>query len=78
MFRRDDWAMATLHALQHYDVVQPWSDAYDLGPTTSTWRITVRSAGNSFIASRWWRRVRPYWQGEAVRTPTRIPATPGP
>ena len=24
--------MRTLHALQHYDVVQPWSDAYDLGP----------------------------------------------
>ena len=23
---------ATLHALQHYDVVQPWGDAYDLGP----------------------------------------------
>ena len=32
IFRRPDWAMATLHALQHYDVVQPWSDAYDLGP----------------------------------------------
>lgn len=32
IFRRPDWALATLHALQHYDVVQPWSDAYDLGP----------------------------------------------
>ena len=32
LVRRPDWAMATLHALQHYDVVQPWSDAYDLGP----------------------------------------------
>jgi hypothetical protein len=32
MFRRPDWAEATLHALQHYDVVQPWGDAYDLGP----------------------------------------------
>jgi hypothetical protein len=32
MFRRHDWAVATLHALQHYDVVQPWGDAYDLGP----------------------------------------------
>ena len=32
IFRRDDWALATLQALQHYDVVQPWSDAYDLGP----------------------------------------------
>ena len=32
IFRRPDWAAATVHALQHYDVVQPWSDAYDLGP----------------------------------------------
>lgn len=32
LFRRPDWAMATLHALQHYDVVQPWTDAIDLGP----------------------------------------------
>lgn len=32
IFRRRDWAAATLDALQHYDVVQPWSDAYDLGP----------------------------------------------
>lgn len=32
LFRRHDWAIATLHALQHYDIVQPWTDAYDLGP----------------------------------------------
>ncbi len=32
IFRRDDWAEATVRALQHYDIVQPWSDAYDLGP----------------------------------------------
>lgn len=32
IFHRTDWVIATLHALQHYDVVQPWSDAYDLGP----------------------------------------------
>jgi hypothetical protein len=32
IFRRADWAAATVRALQHYDVVQPWSDAYDLGP----------------------------------------------
>jgi hypothetical protein len=31
-FVRDDWATETLHALQHYDVVQPWSHADDLGP----------------------------------------------
>ena len=32
LFRRPDWAVETVHALQLYDVVQPWSDAYDLGP----------------------------------------------
>ena len=31
-FRRPDWVDATLHALQLNDVVQPWSDCYDLGP----------------------------------------------
>ena len=31
-FRRSDWASETVHALQHYDVIQPWSDCYDLGP----------------------------------------------
>ena len=31
-FRRTDWASETVHALQQYDVVQPWSDCYDLGP----------------------------------------------
>lgn len=30
--RRSNWASETVEALQHYDVVQPWSDAYDLGP----------------------------------------------
>lgn len=32
IFRRSDWALASIQALQHYDVIQPWSDAYDLGP----------------------------------------------
>ncbi len=31
-FRHRDWALETIHALQQYDVVQPWSDCYDLGP----------------------------------------------
>jgi hypothetical protein len=31
-FRKDGWAAETVHALQQYDVVQPWSDCYDLGP----------------------------------------------
>lgn len=31
-FRKPTWASDTVHALQTYDIVQPWSDAYDLGP----------------------------------------------
>lgn len=31
-FRNRDWAAETVHALQLHDVVQPWSDCYDLGP----------------------------------------------
>ncbi len=31
-FRKSDWAAETVHALQQYDIVQPWSDCYDLGP----------------------------------------------
>lgn len=31
-FRRLDWAAETVQALQSYDVVQPWTDCYDLGP----------------------------------------------
>lgn len=31
-FRKSCWAAETVHALQQYDLVQPWSDCYDLGP----------------------------------------------
>lgn len=31
-FRRSNWASETVHALQQYDVIQPWSECYDLGP----------------------------------------------
>jgi hypothetical protein len=31
-FRREHWASETVHALQHYDIIQPWADCYDLGP----------------------------------------------
>jgi hypothetical protein len=32
LFGNSNWALETLHALQHYPVVQPWSDCMDLGP----------------------------------------------
>ncbi len=35
MFRKPCWASETLHALQLYDFVQPWSHCYDLGPDDS-------------------------------------------
>ena len=31
-FARPDWAQEILHLLQHFDVIQPFSDAQDLGP----------------------------------------------
>lgn len=31
-FRRPDWAVESVHALQLYPVIQPWSHASDLGP----------------------------------------------
>ena len=31
-FRNETWAVDTVAALQHYAVIQPWSDCYDLGP----------------------------------------------
>jgi hypothetical protein len=31
-FRKRSWAAETVHALQLYPVIQPWSDCYDLGP----------------------------------------------
>ncbi len=31
-FARGDWANEIVHALQHYDVVQPWTEAVDMSP----------------------------------------------
>lgn len=31
-FRDPDWAVETVHALQRFEVVQPWITCYDLGP----------------------------------------------
>lgn len=31
-FRKLGWAAETVHALQHFDFVQPWEHCYDLGP----------------------------------------------
>jgi hypothetical protein len=34
-FRAGHWVMDTLHALEQYPVIQPWSEALDLGPDGS-------------------------------------------
>jgi hypothetical protein len=31
-FRNRGWAAETVHALQRFEVIQPWTDCYDLGP----------------------------------------------
>lgn len=47
-FRRPNWAAETVQYLQQYDVIQPWSDAYDLGPDDAH-----LAAHKSFL-SLWW------------------------
>lgn len=49
---RPDWPGEIVQALQHYDVLQPWSDAIDLGPS-----FEPLSRAESYFAS--YRRNRP-------------------
>lgn len=37
-FLHPDWVQETIHALQHYDVVQVWSEAHDLNPQLHSFR----------------------------------------
>jgi Glycosyl transferase family 2 len=44
-FRDPEWAARTVDALQHYKIVQPWSDCYELGPRgehLNHWRAFCR------------------------------------
>lgn len=52
-FRQSNWAKDTVHALQQYDIIQPWSDAYDLGPNDSHLAV-YKSFCNQ------------YWNGKSV------------
>ncbi|MBV8735913.1 MAG: hypothetical protein JO007_01390 [Alphaproteobacteria bacterium] len=69
--RRKDWVPATVQALQHYHIIQPWESCYDLGPGDShghVWRSfcrqflhghpTVVGQGNKF--SEFWTGEREY------------------
>jgi hypothetical protein len=66
IFRRADWVIATLHALQHYEVVQPWKTCYDLGPNGEHMSVNTSFAYQFFT-----RRPlvpaypdTPFWQGD--------------
>src|SRR6185295_6285399 len=37
-FNNPNWALETIHALQHYKIVQPWSECVDLGPKGNVMR----------------------------------------
>jgi hypothetical protein len=64
LFRRDDWPMATLQALQHYDVVQPWSDAYDLGPNDEHIAHHRSFCRQYFQRQPMVAAARPFWHGD--------------
>lgn len=49
MFRNPGWAAESVHALQQYQVIQPWEHCYDLGPHGE--HIDLH---NSFL-SIWWK-----------------------
>lgn len=49
-FLREDWASETVHLLQHYKVVQPWSAAVDLGPNGHA--LTLAES----FAYTWWHK----------------------
>ncbi len=59
-FMRPDWVQATLDALDHYAVIQPWSHSVDLGPDhaplVNEW-ATMSTA----------RSARPSWRGGSSR-----------
>ena len=47
-FANRSWASDTVHALQQYDVVQPWSSAIDLGPSGEPMLIKGAHVQTSF------------------------------
>ena len=65
-FRRQDWASATVKALLHYEIVQPWKSCLDLGPNGE-----IIAVHTSFCHQMWqgqplappdWKT--PYWIGD--------------
>lgn len=48
-FVRPDWAQEILHGLAHYDVLQPFSEAMDVGPDSQTLYGTTPSFMHQYI-----------------------------
>lgn len=59
-FVRPEWAQETLQALQHYDVVQPWSECMDLGPDgqliLQNGHATLPSMMKQFVEGKGWNK----------------------
>jgi len=67
IFRRPDWPVATLQALQHYDIIQPWSDAYDLGPNDEHIAVHRSFCRQFFHRQPLTAASRQYWNGDGGR-----------
>ena len=59
-FDNPDWALETMHALQHYAVVQPWSMSYDIGPDNQTVIHQASSFGHDFATGTQRKPWKPY------------------
>ncbi len=67
-FRNKNWAAETVHALQMQPVVQPWSEAVDLGPDNEIMTVSGRSIQRSFgwvwrevgTVTDWWKDPKAY------------------
>lgn len=66
IFRRPDWALGGVRSLQHYDIIQPWTTCYDLGPNDE--HIAAHTSfcnrlfyGHPLCPPSW---KQPYWKGD--------------
>lgn len=53
-FKNQHWALDTIHALQHYPAIQPWSEIADLGPSGNVMSVyssfaSVTNPGNRVV-----------------------------
>lgn len=78
IFTKKDWALETVHALQLYDVVQPWSSALDLGPDGEPMMIKGVHVQTAF--ARVWQElgdIKPFSPGKEAAVAAAYEAAPG-